>query len=422
MGIASQAFTALAILLIGTIAVRLIHTRPATILYLLSISATLNWLFPTPRPLVEVAGTNFFFGDAVVALAGIALLRGIKPKDRLGKNAWLALVLAILLATSLLFGIAAHGVGSALSEGRILIYPVVVLCWTLRVGRSLPGATVNRWLIISILALTTVAIYNLATNGLGNATTLIVDDTGSVRTSRISTSGQALTLALAGTALLNQPRKRPITLILVAAAIVVVLVSQQRSVWIAAAIGVAGSAIFFSGRQRLYSLAAATAAAGVYAIFPATISFISDGLANDGTYQARVNGWQDLIHRSVEAGPSRVLFGAEFGAGFGRFEGPGRYVEFSPHNLYLTIFLRLGLIGLAATIALMATAITATMRRRSFIGLAVLIILIIYGWTYPWIYYTVPYLTFAIDRDTGNKKLKTVAPEPFRAGESWPRK
>jgi hypothetical protein len=103
----------------------------------------------------------------------------------------------------------------------------------------------------------------------------------------------------------------------------------------------------------------------------------------------------------VGEGVLTVLFGAPFGHGFGRFEGVGRWVVFAPHNWYVTVYLREGLIGLGAMLVIFLPRFFAGFRANRDVFLAaVLVCFLVYGWTYSWQWWTCLPLALAfLDRD-----------------------
>lgn len=73
--------------------------------------------------------------------------------------------------------------------------------------------------------------------------------------------------------------------------------------------------------------------------------------SSQGTFVARVEGWGELLGQSVRSGPVGMAIGQPYGSGFERHQGStwgGRLITYSPHNYYVLILLRCGLVGLAA--------------------------------------------------------------------------
>jgi O-antigen ligase len=80
-------------------------------------------------------------------------------------------------------------------------------------------------------------------------------------------------------------------------------------------------------------------------------SAISEATQENSSMSWRAEGWRILVGRAIQEGPWTVLFGAGFGVGFERRMG-WEVINFSPHNMYVELFLTSGLIGTAAYLAL----------------------------------------------------------------------
>ncbi|MFO1295709.1 MAG: O-antigen ligase family protein [Rubrivivax sp.] len=142
-----------------------------------------------------------------------------------------------------------------------------------------------------------------------------------------------------------------------AAMLAFVIVIGHRTVWIAAAIGLA--CVFFLERRQLpkrfglllaFGLAltvglAVGVALGSLDDLGRRLQESFDTMAQaDGTFAARVDGWVRLMDEWLESSPAVWLFGFPFGAGFTRMHF-GRLVSWDPHNFYLHLLLRTGIVG-----------------------------------------------------------------------------
>lgn len=79
----------------------------------------------------------------------------------------------------------------------------------------------------------------------------------------------------------------------------------------------------------------------------------------------RIQGWQILVREAIADGPFRILVGAGFGVGYDRLMG-SQHIYFSPHNLYVEIFLNAGVIGLLALLAFFAILLRQTVTLQRF--------------------------------------------------------
>lgn len=182
------------------------------------------------------------------------------------------------------------------------------------------------------------------------------------------------------------------------------VILQHRSVWVAAAIGLV--MVLVLERRHLprrfalllgftLALGLGIAAAGATGalddlarrLLESTLSMDDTG----GTFYARVDGWIRLWENWVAAPLYSLLFGFPFGAGYTRLYN-GVVIEFAPHNFYLDLLLRVGIVGLlffllATTIATVHGLVAKPTSEVDYIltrglGISVLVALI-YCWAYP---------------------------------------
>ena len=363
----------------------------------LFLFTAVEWEIPFPSPLFGVGGTNVFPLDVLSALfLAVAAVQLPRLKANLGASRWAWYGVSVLLLVSLVRGIGAYGSGSAINEIRTFLYPYAAITW----GMSL---TWTRWRVrglvggLSLLqgwVLIGVALVHIALYGFGQADEEILID-GLLRNQRPLISAQAIVLLFCAVVVLTQARRasRP-TLWRVSGVcfLVMVLIVQERTVWAA---GVAvGAAVVLIGtfhQKRVFAASAAVIAVVVFIAQPyltgaASFDALAQSSQNTGTYDGRVNSWLALIGQVQAQGPGAMLIGLPSGAGWGRFEGPGRWVEFYPHNWYVSIFLRTGLIGLAFMLAFMALVSWRLLTRRGLARANFLVLLgtAVYGWGYGW--------------------------------------
>ncbi|MEO5314983.1 hypothetical protein PV772_12830 [Pseudarthrobacter sp. CC12] len=130
---------------------------------------------------------------------------------------------------------------------------------------------------------------------------------------------------------------------------------------------------------------------------PQIVADLSAAATDSGTYDARVRSWINLINQSTDSGLSGIIFGQPMGIGFGRFEGVGRWVEFAPHNWYVTMYLRVGVLGLGMLIVfLLGVAARVLSNRRNMAALAVVVAVLVYGWSYSWPWYICLFFGWAV--------------------------
>ncbi len=367
------------------------------------------WELPVAPQVASLSGFSVYLDDVVCTAIFASFL-----VNAIGAGGWLAgirlwaLILAAILILSVVVGIYRFGVGAAVVEARQVIFVAAALLWALSVkwpSRAYRNAQLRKFAIFLCSALVAIGLYHAVRYGPGNADDTFVDTAGQIiQTGRILTSGQALALGLAVFALvgLSPRRQSRLVLLLVIASIVVLVLSQQRTALIALAAGALVAWLRMRPNQRVATVAGA-GVCGLGFVF-ITMMNAGEGLASDlvtsaqsaGTYAARTNSWTALVTQAFDAGLPRVLFGDPFGAGFGRFEGEGRWVEYAPHNWYLTIFLRSGLVGLVVLAALIVTVARRILPREQPTWLvAGTVAVLVFGWGYSWPWYVLPLLALA---------------------------
>lgn len=183
-----------------------------------------------------------------------------------------------------------------------------------------------------------------------------------------------------------------------------VLVIQHRSAWIATTLALIGVAIL--ERQRLprrFGLLLGFALLATLGVAFATALGLLDELGrrlvqsvetiddSQGTFAARFDGWLRLMDNWIDAPPSVWLFGFPFGKGYARMHF-GQIVDFSPHNFYIDLLLRVGIVGMLLWLLPTAMVVVHSLRARCASeaeylwtrGIAVLLLaVLIYSIVYP---------------------------------------
>jgi len=198
---------------------------------------------------------------------------------------------------------------------------------------------------------------------------------------RVITSGCAFVIALAMLACIHYAasnERAPFHFLLAVVFAGFVLVLQHRSVWLASFAG--ATVLVYAHSQKggafVRRLSAAlvviTAAAAVGASSFGNLSESVQTQAqravdlNEGTSGARVEGWEILLREWATSGsPVTYLAGRPNGSGFTRYQGKygENKIEFMPHNYYVVLLLRGGLIQIAVVGWLLVSARRTLLRR-----------------------------------------------------------
>lgn len=380
---------------------------PGVGLYAVGIIVMLAWEFPTLPTLVTVAGFQLKPEDIVtVALAVDLIFRPQRFFARTRGYNWLIALTVVCLFAALIVGFITFGVPKAVNEARTIFWGTILTAWLLNQDWAAEAfqRTFRRWAVWLGLGLVALFAYHVRTYGFGAADSFVTSTDGVEQTGRPLVSGQAALLACFGffmfKGVAGKVRGRSMTLGVVF--LIAAVLCQHRSVWAAVGFGV------FLVLLRLRGVALARVVGFTYfggtALAVLFLSGALDGMLDSlthsvesmGTYTARVDSWDILVQDSFDRGPWSVLFGEPFGFGSARISGT-QIVTFAPHNWYVSVFLRLGLVGLFAFIVTLLIALVPLLRRRDgVVPTIVVIIICAYMWTYSLSWYMAPMLAWAI--------------------------
>lgn len=346
---------------------------------------------------VSAGPLTIYVADAtclVLVLAAALTHRSYEVRIKLA----LPVVVWIALWTlALASGVVLLGLQQAMNEGRGVVYTLAVVVWAWRVFPD--KASIERALFkatsVGIIGLGVVSAYHIASYGIGNASELRFDAaTNSYVQSRALNSGQSLFLLLSLILRFGE-RSRVSSLYspLNLGAVGMIIVAQNRSVWVAALVSLVVLVAMNprAGKAILGVIALLVGASAIGEIATGAVSDVLRGLslslADRGTYDGRVQGWVALLREFGNAGGLPWLIGEPVGSGFRRFQD-GQFVEFSPHNWYITTLLRTGGLGLLALLGVLISTARAKNLPRG-IPVAITLALAMYFWAYNLEWYVV---------------------------------
>ena len=350
---------------------------------------------PQTPSIVSVGGLTVYPEDVATLVFGtVAVHRAGKLRSALA-GLDLAVAVTALLLVSLLWGVATIGTGPAVNEFRQTALLVVLGAWILsQVGDASLEKTVQRFVMWTAWVLTGVAAWHVMTRGLGNADLRVLNAQNMLVTTRPLVSGQAAFVATAALAAIVEGERRRKKFFAGQAAVflAVVAVCQHRSVWLAAIAGLlmlilvgdtrvrvkllAGSVIAFVGTMMLY----------LAGTLNGVLHAAEIAVTSTGTYGDRLFGWTSLINSSFASGPLTVIAGRPFGSGVARISGTGILETFATHNWYVTLYLRIGLVGILLVVLLIFGSLVRCVRERRMLLAAWLMTTIVFAWPYnlPW--------------------------------------
>jgi O-antigen ligase len=257
--------------------------------------------------------------------------------------------------------VADFGLPTAVSFYRQSFYVASVLFYSLTIDWTPERLErlVKMWLVVGLmLACLTILEWlfdNVIPRGVTwNFKSLYVFDQG-----RVLPAASALIMAqagIAGLAVWSQARSSVLMRVLSIFLLAIAFGLFHRSVWMAAAAGIAVLLAF--SRESLIrvvpfiGLGMAAAAVlwmfqqglGGYFLTRAVQSAVQEPFAEDSSLAWRITGWELLLERAFSSGLETVIFGAGYGAGYERQIGWST-VLYSPHNFYIATLLDTGLIG-----------------------------------------------------------------------------
>jgi len=289
------------------------------------------------------------------------------------------LVSALLLGIEVVRGVMVYTTPSSLVEFRPFAYAIASLVWmgSIDWSDSRMRREVRGWLLLASVGLLVVATIHLATTGLASSSDFYIDETGIYRSLRPLLGDQACILVagvlVAAWTWLDSRKGR--WLWLTGALALVAVLAQQRSAWIALIVGLV--VVIFGvdqqQRSRLLQLGLVTG----FIVFCVVLSGVADAVMEqisqsiDAAFGAgstlidRTDGWSELVGRAIDPARADWLFGAPFGTGYARIGPNGLLETYSPHNFYVQLFLRSGVLGLLAYLVAVITAISRLWRGRT---------------------------------------------------------
>lgn len=383
----------------------LVSKRPIVGLYLLSIPLLALWEYPNSLLVASVLGSQIYLLDvlSIVFICSAPLIIEKRRGSPIITTLWVALF--AIFAFSVCWGLTVYGTSAPIVEARQQLSFFAPAVWCALVDWAPLKRSILRWMYATGWTLIAVSVFHAAQYGIGDASSFVESATGE-QVGRVLVSVQALALMLFAwfSAVHGQMRRR---WFFVAACAAAVVLSQQRTVWVVAIVVFSISLLVSQRRARTMTVVGL--AGTVLALVTLTgafssLDFLAESAGNDSTYVARSYSWGQLINQAVDNGAQTVLTGAPYGSGFIRLEMNGQIATFNPHNWYLTLFLRLGAIGLALFLAAIFFTLATQLRNRQWTwAIAGTAGLLVYGWTYNLPFIAAPllgmFLSVAVGKD-----------------------
>lgn len=353
--------------------------RTLCIAYL--VLAFLFEIFMHKQPYVSL-GLQLYLNDVISLILVSAILLGWLSRPLPFKQGallvWLALGAVIM--TSFGLGLGSYGKAAGTEVREYFYYWAAGLyCCTANFDEA-QIRRIARWLVWGAYGLIGIALYRWIGVALGFVPASLLKDVGVTSDFRVLPSSAAFCLCAAGLlqtmAWLRRTGSRWSgwhAVIFTA----FVLILQHRSVWVAH--GVAVLYLFAQERRHLPSrfplLLGASLFAGM-ALSIAAMFGVLDGLfdalresatsvtKSQSSVTDRVFGWESLVADWSNSSIGTLLLGYPFGHGWRRVID-GRIIEFSPHNFYVDLLLRVGVVGLALMLLATLMAMVHGLRAKT---------------------------------------------------------
>lgn len=412
----------LAGLTLFAILIRVLKRWPMLALYAVSVFVLIAWEVPALPALFGVAGVAIKPEDALFGLLLADVLRRPNRFLSITRRHRLTITLTgIVMLGSLLVGLSIYG-ATAANEARGFLWGIGLIAWLLNMDWSHPAMIqkLRRWAYVTGWALVALFVFHAATFGIGAADSFVTTDNGTEQTGRPLVSGQAMFLTLiAFYILMNSSRRGRASRVCIAILFVTVAVlCQHRSVWAVIAVALVCGLfklrlsgfvqVFFAGLSSVIVLAVAYTSGA----FDETFSKLAYSTTSVGTYDARVDTWWVLIDDSLDRGAAAIIFGTPFGFGYDRMSSQG-LLTFNPHNWFVMIYLRMGLLGLAVFLSVLLIAVRSILRHRhGSVPLMIVVGTIVYCWSYALSWYILPFLgislSFALQTEIMRYKARSA--------------
>lgn len=319
-----------------------------------------------------VGPLNIFASDLLIAVLLGGFVARMLRMPRLTGPQRLMMVFVLLVVWSMARGLTDLGSVEAVAGARSYLRFISAGLYfsTVELDRALFERIVKLWLAAAA-ALGMLVLMRWSANAVGVTGGIF----GTGRDLRVIPSSGALLIGQA--AIMALPfvadRSRPLLRWLAPALLVFVLLLQHRTVWVVTILG----AVYLLHRQKsltknlLLSLGAGLSLLTIltFTVLDSYDLEVTESLAesaqNTDTFAWRAQGWSALLR---DAGPESApewIVGRPMDAGWDRtmIHGPAIVVvEVSPHNYYLEAVLRVGIVGLAALLAVYAMALRGTAR------------------------------------------------------------
>jgi hypothetical protein len=345
--------------------------RPEVAASMLFAAVVIQALFVDKVPALQLSGTTHLYVTDMIAApimaAALARVLRLRRFDRFQR--WL-LLLGVTLGVSLLLGVAAFGLQTAVNDFRqyLFFFGAALYFSTFAPSPELSARIGRIWLIMTV-PMMVLASLRWVQNFAGLQLGVPASKWGADAAIRVLDGpyvfflAQAFVLTIPTWLSGQQSRKQRVLSILL---LLFVIALNRRTAWLAV---VAGIAVLLLRDRRLGRRAMLLVVLGgaLAVVGFVVLGGLQEGAAqpvtqeDTGNFTWRVEGWSDLLGPWLH-NPVSWVFGEPFGSSFAR-EINGTEVTANPHDFFIETMMRAGIPGLIALLVLTLGVIRALWRR-----------------------------------------------------------
>lgn len=333
--------------------------RPAIIVY--ALLAVHFWELSTGLPSTRVMGIGVSALDPVNLVAfAAAMIRMRRPRGL----QWPLIGVAVMVLGATAVGVHEFGGGAPLGFREELYFIIPALFASTLKRHEVTGMLRGFWrfgLWMAVLGAVRWFLLALGVN-IGLAPT-----SNGFEIARVINAGATLTVGAAAAMgtwrWLHDRSTRWYMPIVIVGMLVVVLFAQNRSVWVATAVMLL--IVFVGASGRIWLRTGAALALGSLIVLveifgPGDTGTVGGSLTyaatNHGTWAWRLQRWHDVWSTHAARGPGAIIFGSGYGHAW--VSGAVGVWQVSPHNGYIQIAVRIGLVGAILLFGTYAAVVT----------------------------------------------------------------
>lgn len=328
------------------------------------VLATFVYLLTVPEVSASYSGIKIVPEDLLtILLAVVSVIRILNKGPSLSQGLWLGF--GGLISVSLFLGISKYGIAPAGNAVRKAFY--FWACVAYFSSYEYPRhkqAEIIRWLSAVGALVSIIVVYRWTLDTLGLSGGKVWSSMSQNIPYRVI--GATHALFFANLLIIGIHRKikgyaERYWRFLLPLLMIEILLLQHRSVWMATLVGL--TLLIMLAPRKLQSTSSKSAIPSVIGILVAIsllvggyldgftnalVQSIQEATSEESTFVWRLLGWQSLLGQWWEGGWTTRLIGKPFGSGWERYidDISSTAIMVSPHNTYLNMLLRVGLLGL----------------------------------------------------------------------------